>query len=55
MRTSGQTRQFTVMRTMRNVARSFEPHPFQRLPISSTPQRADWSKLIKRSAGQALM
>lgn len=50
-----QSRQFSVMRTMRNVARSFEPHPFQRLPLSAQPQAGDWSKLVKRSAGQALM
>ncbi|KAJ4396546.1 hypothetical protein N0V93_000766 [Gnomoniopsis smithogilvyi] len=50
-----QTRQFSVMRTMRNVARSFEPHPFQRLPISNQTQAGDWSKLVKRSAGQALI
>lgn len=50
-----QVRQFSVMQTMRNMARSFEPHPFQRLPNASQPQAADWSKLIKRSAGSALM
>ncbi|KAF3760581.1 hypothetical protein M406DRAFT_358238 [Cryphonectria parasitica EP155] len=54
-RTAGQNRQFSVMRTMRNVARSFEPHPFQRLPNAGTPQKADWSKLVKRSAGQAMI
>lgn len=51
----GQARQFSVVKTMRNVARSFEPHPFQRLPVSSEPQAADWSKLFKRSATSALM
>lgn len=50
-----QARQFSGMRTLRNMARSFEPHPFQRLPNSSKPQAADWSKLVKRSAGQAMM
>ncbi|KAJ4415447.1 hypothetical protein N0V82_007318 [Gnomoniopsis sp. IMI 355080] len=50
-----QTRQFSIMRTMRNAARSFEPHPFQRLPISNQTQAGDWGKLVKRSASQALM
>lgn len=54
-RAAGQTRQFGVMQTMRNVARSFEPHPFQRLPVTSKPQPADWSKLVKRSVHQAVM
>lgn len=49
------TRQFSVMRTMRNMARSFEPHPFQRLPVTNQTQAGDWGKLVKRSASQALM
>lgn len=51
----GQARQFSVMRTMRNVARSFEPHPFQRLPIAGQPQAGDWAKLFKRTGGQVAM
>lgn len=50
-----QARQFSVMRTMRNMARSFEPHPFQRLPGTAKPQAADYSKLIKRSVKSAMM
>lgn len=50
-----QTRQFSVMRTMRNVARSFEPHPFQRLPVAGNPQGGDWAKQFKRVGGQAAM
>ncbi|KAI7780907.1 hypothetical protein SLS64_001000 [Diaporthe eres] len=49
------TRQFSVMRTMRNVARSFEPHPFQRLPISSQTQSASWGKQVKRVGSQAVV
>lgn len=49
------TRQFSVMRTMRNVARSFEPHPFQRLPISSQTQGASWGKQAKRVGSQAVV
>jgi hypothetical protein len=50
-----QFRQFSVMRTMRNVARSFEPHPFQRLPIANSTQAADWSRQAKRVGGQAIL
>ncbi|KAJ0119306.1 hypothetical protein J7T55_013544 [Diaporthe amygdali] len=49
------TRQFSVMRTMRNMARSFEPHPFQRLPINSSTQGASWGKQVKRVGSQAVI
>ncbi|KAH8785619.1 hypothetical protein F5883DRAFT_636536 [Diaporthe sp. PMI_573] len=49
------TRQFSVMRTMRNVARSFEPHPFQRLPIAGQTQSASWGKQVKRVGSQAVV
>lgn len=49
------TRQFSVMRTMRNMARSFEPHPFQRLPITNQTQGASWGKQVKRVGSQAAM
>ena len=51
-----QARQFSVMRTMRNVARSFESHPFQRLPIANnSTQAADWGKVARRVGGQAVV
>ncbi|KUI74420.1 hypothetical protein VM1G_09816 [Cytospora mali] len=50
-----QQAQFSVMRTMRNVARSFEPHPFQRLPIANSTQAADWTRAFKRVGGQAVL
>lgn len=53
--TQGQAMQFSVMRTMRNVARSFEPHPFQRLPVASNPQPGNWAQLFKRVGGQAVV
>ncbi|CAK7204526.1 hypothetical protein SEUCBS139899_007284 [Sporothrix eucalyptigena] len=43
-------RQFSVMRSLRSFARSFEPHVFQRLPITSEAQAPDYSRLVKRSA-----
>lgn len=54
-RAPSQARQFSVMRTMRNAARSFEPHPFERLPNTAKPQAGDYMKLVKRSVTQAGM
>ncbi|TLS30627.1 hypothetical protein PpBr36_03106, partial [Pyricularia pennisetigena] len=48
------TRQFSLMAAMRNMARSFEPHPFQRLPNTQKPQSADYAKILKRS-GKTVM
>ncbi|KAI6363732.1 hypothetical protein MCOR25_005798 [Pyricularia grisea] len=48
------TRQFSLMAAMRNMARSFEPHPFQRLPNTQKPQAADYAKIFKRS-GKTVM
>ncbi len=48
-----QQNSFSIMHNLRSFARSFEPHPFQRLPIASKPAPADWGKLVKRSAKQA--
>jgi hypothetical protein len=41
------------MHNLRTFARSFEPHPFQRLPVTAHPAPADWGKLVKRSVKQA--
>ena len=42
-------RQFSVMRSLRSFARSFEPHVFQRLPTTTESQAPDYGRLIKRS------
>ncbi|TPX14404.1 uncharacterized protein E0L32_005368 [Thyridium curvatum] len=48
-------RNFSVMRSVRNAMRSFEPHPFERLPTTQTAQGADVGKMAKRVAGQAVI
>ncbi|KAK4042692.1 hypothetical protein C8A01DRAFT_33220 [Parachaetomium inaequale] len=48
-------RPFSIMHNLRTIARSFEPHPFQRLPVASTPAPADWARLVRRSLGQAVV
>ncbi|KAL1892177.1 hypothetical protein Cpir12675_004645 [Ceratocystis pirilliformis] len=49
------SRQFSLLTSMRNVARSFEPHPFQRLPVSHASARPDYSALMKRIGGQTMV
>ena len=46
---------FSIMSNLRQFARSFEPHPFQRLPMTSRSAPADWGKLVRRSASQAVV
>ncbi len=41
------------MRSMRNLARSMEPHPFGRLPVSTNSQAADWGRQARRVGSQA--
>ncbi|KAL8371693.1 hypothetical protein RB595_001480 [Gaeumannomyces hyphopodioides] len=48
LRNAAQRRQFSLMTAMRNTMRSFEPHPFQRLPIAEKAQPADWAKTVAR-------
>ncbi|KAL2255851.1 hypothetical protein VTK26DRAFT_2613 [Humicola hyalothermophila] len=46
---------FSVWHDLRSFARGFEPHPFQRLPVTEHPAPGDYGKLIKRSAKQVLV
>ncbi|KAL5604914.1 hypothetical protein BROUX41_001756 [Berkeleyomyces rouxiae] len=48
-------RQFSLLTSMRNVARSMEPHPFQRLPGSHVAARPDYSAMIKRIGKQTVV
>lgn len=48
-------RQFSVMQNLRSFARSFEAHPFERLPVANNSQRADWGRQAKRVASQGAM
>ncbi|KLU88822.1 hypothetical protein MAPG_07805 [Magnaporthiopsis poae ATCC 64411] len=49
LRNMAQRRQFSLMTAMRTTMRSFEPHPFQRLPIAERAQPADWAKIVSRT------
>ena len=48
-------RQFSVIHSLRSFARSFEPHPFERLPVSSNAQAGDWGKQVRRVGTQVAM
>ncbi|KAK1978435.1 hypothetical protein LZ30DRAFT_599131 [Colletotrichum cereale] len=48
-----QRRQFTLLHNMRQVARSFEPHPFQRMPQSGVHAKPLYGAMIKKRLGTA--
>lgn len=48
-------RQFSVIHSLRSFARSFEPHPFERLPVANNAQAADWGRQAKRLMAQGAM
>jgi hypothetical protein len=48
-------RQFSVISSLRGFARSFEPHPFERLPVTTKSQAGDWGKHVKRLAKQGVL
>ncbi|KAK0720758.1 hypothetical protein B0H67DRAFT_643972 [Lasiosphaeris hirsuta] len=45
-------RNFSVLNSMRGFARSFESHPFERLPAATRSQSADWGRQVKRVGSQ---
>ncbi|KAF7545155.1 hypothetical protein G7046_g9624 [Stylonectria norvegica] len=47
-------RQFSLLNSMRQVGRSMESHPFERLPVAQAPAKPDWGKEARRVGGQAL-
>ncbi|KAF4921077.1 hypothetical protein CGCVW01_v006339 [Colletotrichum viniferum] len=50
-----QRRQFSLLTNMRNVARQFEPHPFQRMPQTGVQAKPYYGAMLKRRAGTATM
>ncbi|KAJ9156441.1 hypothetical protein NKR23_g1274 [Pleurostoma richardsiae] len=53
-RATGQ-RNFSIMRSMRNFARSFEAHPFEKMPVTTNSQAPDYAKMVKRVGTQAII
>ncbi|CCF39995.1 hypothetical protein CH063_10677 [Colletotrichum higginsianum] len=52
-RFAAQRRQFTLLHNMRQVARSFEPHPFQRMSQSGEHAKPYYGAMIKKRLGTA--
>ncbi|KAK4191446.1 hypothetical protein QBC35DRAFT_487224 [Podospora australis] len=50
-----QQRQFSVVQSLRQFARSFEHAPFERLPTASNPAAADWGRQMKKIGSQAVV
>ncbi|TGO61121.1 hypothetical protein BOTNAR_0134g00200 [Botryotinia narcissicola] len=48
-------RTFSILTRACQLARGFEPHPFERYPLSKQAAKADWGKLVKRTAGNAVL
>jgi hypothetical protein len=54
LRSLTQKRGFSIISRVRQTARSFEPHPFERMPITQKAAPADYGKLV-RHVGDAAM
>ncbi|TDZ32518.1 hypothetical protein C8034_v000311 [Colletotrichum sidae] len=50
-----QRRQFSLLHNMRNVARSFEPHPFQRMSQTGVHAKPFYGAMIKKRLGTAAL
>jgi hypothetical protein len=54
LRSLTQKRGFSIISRVRQTARSFEPHPFERMAIAQKAAPADYGKLV-RHVGDAAM
>jgi hypothetical protein len=43
-----QRRQISIVARLRSAARTFEPHPFERMPTSQQAAKADWGRQFRR-------
>lgn len=50
-----QRRAFSVVRSLRNFGRSFEKHPFGRLPATTDAAPVDWGRMARRAGRQLAM
>ncbi|KAG4031903.1 hypothetical protein MFRU_008g02560 [Monilinia fructicola] len=47
-------RTFSILARARQLTRGFEPHPFERYPITQQAANADWGRLVRKTAGNAV-
>ncbi|KAE8449853.1 hypothetical protein EG329_007330 [Mollisiaceae sp. DMI_Dod_QoI] len=52
--TQRQQRPFSVIARVRQLARDFEPHPFERYPTSMKAAPADWGRQFRKLGDAAL-
>lgn len=50
-----QRRQFSVIARIRQAARDFEPHPFERYPTTVKAAPADWGRQFRKLGGAAML
>lgn len=55
LRMVAQRRALSVFSRVRALARTVEPHPFERLPITQKAAKADWGKQIKHVGDAAML
>jgi hypothetical protein len=55
MRMVIQRRGLSIFTRARQIARTVEPHPFERLPITQRAAKADWGKQIKHVGDAAML
>jgi hypothetical protein len=55
LRSLTQKRGFSIISRVRQTARSFEPHPFERMPITQKTAPADYGKLVKHVGDAAML
>lgn len=55
LRMVSQRRAFSIATRVRTLARSFEPHPFERYPTTVKAQKADWGRQGRRLGGAAML
>ena len=48
-------RPFSILSRARHLARTFEPHPFERLPIAQKSAKADWGKQVRHLGDAAVL
>ena len=50
-----QRRAFSIATRVRTLARSFEPHPFERMPTTQKAARGDWGRQARRLGDAAML
>jgi len=55
IRTLVQRRAMSIGARARAAVRNFEPHPFERYPVTQKSAKGDWGKQVRRLGDSALL